>query len=364
MYNWQHKNWPDFEFDITSINDIVLVFSNKIGAISGSIDGLTIKEQQKALIRLMLEEALKTSAIEGEMLSREDVRSSIENHLGLHPKAKNIFDRNAQAITNVMMDVRNNFNTKLSETIIKNWHQKLFEHARAINPGQYRKSTAPMQIVSGSIGKEIVHFEAPPSSQVNTEMKKFVKWYNQYNENGNLLHAMIKTAITHLYFESIHPFEDGNGRIGRALAEKCLSESIGYPVLMSISAVLERHKKNYYKELKSAQKSINITNWIVFFANVLVEAQEDAIKMVQQTIKRTHFFDKHKSTLNERESKVIKKMLNIDNEEFTGGMTAKKYMSITKTSKATATRDLHNLVIINVFIQSGEGRNVHYNLNI
>ncbi len=364
MYNWQHKEWPKFIYNIEVVGDCASQFMLVAGEATGVAQGLSEKEQTNALIRMMMEEALKTSAIEGELLNREDVRSSIENHLGLHKKPKSIKDKRAKAIAEVMLDVRNNYNKKLSESLIKHWHKLLFEDSKTINAGMWRSSKQPMQVVSGAFGKEEIHFEAPPSSKVATEMKKFVKWYNAFKVNGNMFHAITKTSIAHLYFESIHPFEDGNGRIGRAIAEKCLSESVGRPLLISLSSVLERKRKLYYAELKKAQHTLKINDWLVYFANVILEAQKDAVKSVQQTLKRTKFFDQHKAQLNEREQKVIRKMLDTGNEGFIGGMTAKKYMSITKASKATATRDLQHLTSMKVLIPFGEGRSVHYELGV
>ncbi len=257
--------------------------------------------------------------------------------------------------------MRDNYKLKLSEALIKHWHQLLFAGSKTINAGKWRTGNEPMQVVSGKTGKETVHFEAPPSERVAAEMKQFVKWYNAF-ETKNMAHTIAQTAIVHLYFESIHPFEDGNGRIGRALAEKCLSQSLGRPVLLSLSSIIEKKKKQYYAALKTAQSTLNINEWLVYFAHVITDAQKDALKDVKQSLKKTRFFDAHKEQLNSRELKVIKKMLDADN--FTGGMTAKKYMSMTKSSKATATRDLQHLTEIKVLILKGGGRSVHYELAV
>jgi Fic family protein len=195
-------------------------------------------------------------------------------------------------------------------------------------------------------------------------MKKFTGWYNDYNTHANVTDALIKTAVAHLYFESIHPFEDGNGRIGRAIAEKCLAQSLRRPVLLSLSSVIEKNRKQYYAALKDAQDSLEITGWLVYFANVILQAQTEAIKIVGFSLQKTKFFDKYKSALNEREHKVVKKMLDAGYKGFEGGMTAKKYMAIAKTSKATATRDLRHLSETGVLLAQGSGRNIHYELTI
>lgn len=363
-YNWQYKQWPQFKYDITVISDMAMAFSQITGEMTGVVQGLTNKAQQDALIRLMIEEALKSSAIEGELINRQDVMSSIRNNLGLNKHPENIKDKRAKAISELMIDVRTNYKNKLSENLIKNWHKLLFDGFKTINAGKWRSGKEPMQVVSGRYGKEIIHYEAPSSEKVAAEMKQFIQWYAAYKANKSITHAIAKTAIAHLYFESIHPFEDGNGRIGRAIAEKCLSESLGRPVLLSLSTVIERKRKEYYAALKEAQGSLNINNWLLYFAKIVLEAQKEAVKTVQLSLKKTKFFDAHKNLLNERELKVIKKMLDADAEKFIGGMTAKKYMSITKASKATATRDLQHLSESGILIAKGGGRNVHYDIAI
>ncbi|MDR1543498.1 MAG: Fic family protein, partial [Prevotellaceae bacterium] len=221
----------------------------------------------------------------------------------------------------------------------------------------------PMQIVSGAMGKEKVHYEAPPSARVPQETKNFVRWYNGFKTKGNVLKIIVKTAITHLYFESIHPFEDGNGRIGRALIEKCLSESLGRQIIMSISQTIEKNRNQYYAELKKVQNTLKINSWLLYFSQLLIDAQQNAIEILEFSVKKTQFFDKYKNAMNERQTKAINKMLDAGKDGFEGGMTAKKYVSIAKTTKATATRDLQKLVEIGALKQNLAGRSTNYELN-
>ncbi|WP_262894795.1 Fic family protein [Sphingobacterium hungaricum] len=210
----------------------------------------------------------------------------------------------------------------------------------------------------------MVHFEAPTSADVPQEMEKFVQWFN--NDDLSTLDivtkSLVKSSIAHLYFESIHPFEDGNGRFGRALAEYALSSTLRSPVLLSISKVIDKNKTRYYDALKSAQSSLEISMWIDYFAQVILDAQIDAIQLVEFTVKKVLFFDRFKGLLNEREFKVISRMFEAGVEGFKGGMTAKKYCIITKTSKATATRDLQHLREIFALNVAGAGRSVRYEL--
>lgn len=364
LYNWQFSQWPEFQFNIQNVSFNEIEFASLLGEMSGIVSTMNSKEQQNALIKLMISEAVTTSSIEGEVVSRQDVMSSIRNNLGLNYTLEPIKDKKAKRIATLMTKVRDDFAFKLTEESLKSWHKILFEGTYLDNIGEYRNSSEPMQVVSGTYGKEIVHYEAPPSELVEKEMKQFVDWYNNFNSNNEIKLIVVKSAIAHLYFESLHPFEDGNGRIGRALVEKCISESIGKPVLLSISTVIEKDKSMYYNALKEAQKSLLIDNWINYFINLIVDAQKMSIQIIHFTLKKTKFFDKYKEQLNERQTKVINKMFDFGIEEFQGGMSAKKYMSITQTSKATATRDLQFLAELGILSLIGGGRNAKYVMTI
>jgi Fic family protein len=364
MYNWELENWAKFIYNENVIDKHTLKFAELSGEVFGVFKTLDDKKQQTEIIGLMISEAIKTSEIEGEMLSREDVMSSIHNRLGLNSKIKNVKDKRAENVALLMLQVRENYREKLTEKMLKNWHALLFADSKHVSVGAYRKGKEPMQIVSGSYGKEKVHYEAPPSERVPQEMKNFVRWYNGFKTNGNMLKIIVKTAIAHLYFESIHPFEDGNGRIGRALIEKCLSESLDRQIIMSISSVIEENRKKYYSELANVQHTLQIDSWLVYFAELLIVAQQNTIEIIGFSIKKTRFFDKHKPFLNARQTKVINKMFDAGINGFEGGMTAKKYISITKTTKATATRDLQELVKNEIFKKEGDGRSTHYLLNL
>ena len=365
MYNWQIPEWANFIYDDSVIDSLVMAFALETGEVKGLIDSLSDSLQQDTILQFMISEAVKTSEIEGEFFSRQDMMSSIKKHLGITDNTNHIRDKKSQGIASIMVEVRNSYQEKLAENVLKNWHSLLMKNNSHIDAGEYRIGDEPMQIVSGAYGREIVHFEAPPSNQVSDEMENFVKWYNDFEVSAtDIKNILIKTSIAHLYFESIHPFEDGNGRIGRAIAEKCLSQSFGRPVLMSISSTIEKGRKQYYNALKSAQKTLEITEWIRYFSTVILDSQKGAKQTVLLTINKTKFIDKHKSQMNERQTKTILKMLDFGISGFEGGMTSKKYISITKSSRATATRDLRDLADKNILLQKGEGRSVRYELNL
>ena len=364
MYNWQIEKWAEFIYNENIINENALKFAELSGEIFGVFKTFNSAKQQSENLDVMISEAIKTSEIEGEMLSREDVRSSFLKKLGLTSTVKNIKDKRAENIAFLMLEVRNNFQEKLTEKMLKNWHAILFYNVKYINAGAYRKGEEAMQIISGALGKEKVHYEAPPSAQVPQEMKNFVIWYNKFKTNGNIPKIIIKTAITHLYFESIHPFEDGNGRIGRALIEKCLSESLGKQIIMSISQTIEKNRNQYYAELKKAQTTLEINGWLLYFSQLLIDTQQNALEILDFSVKKTQFLDKYKKTMNDRQTKAINKMLDAGKNGFEGGMTAKKYISIAKTTKATATRDLQELVENGALLQNLAGRSTNYTLNL
>lgn len=360
MYNWQYTDWPRFVYDENIIDELAMKFAELSGRLSGTFDVLEDQLRVDEIINLMIAEALKSSEIEGEMLPREDLLSSIRNNMCLQVPPIAVRNKNARNVASLMMKVRENYNEPLSEKMLKSWHGILFHEAHYINAGEYRKGVNPMQIVSGPLGKETVHYEAPPSSSVLREMEVFINWYIEFPVKGNMKHAILKAGISHLYFESIHPFEDGNGRIGRAIAEKCLAESLGRPVLFSISSAIDKDKKLYYKQLNRASQSLDINEWLIYFAELLIEAQKEGLRMIAHSVYKTKFFDRWSSQLNPRQLKALKKMFGAGPDGFKGGMTTKKYVSITGVSKATATRDLRELVEAGILFPLGEGRAVHY----
>lgn len=367
-YNWQQKDWPHFRYELSSVYDILLAIAEKAGLIQGKIAHLLEDQQRETLIDLMVEEAVKTSAIEGEFINRPDVRSSIRNQLGLNEKIIRVHDQRAKGIASLMLDVNKTFKQALTEEKLFDWHLMLL--SAATNPhlrvGYWRTHADSMEIVSEHNGRRITHFEAPPSAAVPKEMKKFIFWFNTTapGKTDEIKFAPVRAAIAHLYFETIHPFEDGNGRIGRAIAEKALSQGFGYPAILSLSQAIDAKKKLYYSSLHSASKSNEITEWINYFLHLILESQILVEKQINFILLKSKFFDTYKKDLNERQLKVMRRMLDAGIKGFEGGMSAKKYMAITDTSKATATRDLQDLLTRGAIKQIGHGRSVRYEINL
>ncbi len=366
VYNWQQLDWPEFSYDLSEVEEMLFNFAEQTGHVSGILKAMPEGIQLEAVIDIMVAEAIKTSEIEGEYLSRQDVISSIRNNLGLNKTLEATKDKMAQGAGELMADLRKTYADALTEAKLFDWHRMLLKEQKRLNVGMWRSHEEPMQVISGAIGKEKVHFEAPPSSRVSDEMSRFIQWFNDTAPGGTneIKKAPVRSAICHLYFETIHPFEDGNGRIGRAIAEKALSQTLGRPVLLSLSKTIEADKKSYYGALEQAQKSNEITPWIKYFVSVVLKAQEQAISLVDFILKKSKFFDRFKEFLNERQIKVIRRMLDAGPEGFEGGMNARKYTSITKTSKATATRDLQQLLKLGALVQEGGGRSTRYQLYI
>jgi Fic family protein len=365
-YNWQLKDWKNFTYAFSEVEDLLFEFAEKSGRIKGLLEGLSVSEQEETLIDLLVSEAIKTSEIENEYLSRTDVLSSIRHNLGLEAPHEIVKDARAKGIGQMMVYVRQNYKIQLTVNTVKDWHKMLFLNVKHINVGEWRTHEAPMQVISGRVDNPVVHFEAPPSSIVPQEMNDFIKWFNYSSPIGKtpLKHAPIRSAIAHIYFESIHPFEDGNGRIGRAISYKALSQSLGYPLVLSISKSIEKSKSDYYSALKEGQKSNEITSWILYFLKTMIMAQKQAEELIQFTLKKTKFFDHFSDNINQRQLKSLQKMFSKGNDGFEGGMTSRKHMSINKISKATATRDLMNLEKIGAFKVEGQARNTKYYLNL
>ena len=366
MYNWQLKDWRQFRYNEQEFTGIVMSFMAIAGESMGYIQNLSENDQAESVIDLLVKEAIKTSAIEGEFLSRLDLASSIRKNLGYPTPAYQIKDKRAIGIASLMVKARADFDSDLTEIQLLEWHKLLMLGNYTINSGQYRSHAEPMQVVSGAIGKEIIHFEAPPSANVYAEMQLFFDWFNDTKPGAKtpIPNLLIRAAIAHLYFETIHPFEDGNGRIGRIIAEKCLAQGLKRPLLMSLSTAIEADKKMYYTALKKAQQTNDVTAWIHYFAETILTAQQDFIATINFLVKKTAFFNTYQSQLNTAQTKVIKRMMENGEQIFEGGMNAKKYQIITQVSKATATRHLQDLVEKGILVSQQGGRSTNYQVNL
>ncbi len=364
-WNWQQDDWPRFRFDKSTLEEREAKFLLRGGLLLGALLHIGDNDKSALTVDLISNEALKTSEIEGEYLNRESVQSSIRRNLGLDTDARRIPPAE-QGIADMTMDLYRSFAESLTHETMFRWHGMLTAGRRDLkNIGAYRTDDEPMQIISGPIGNPKIHFEAPPSAAVKREMEGFVHWFNNTAPHGNTaLPALTRTGIAHLYFATIHPFEDGNGRIARALAEKALSQALGQPTLIALSQTIQKNKNSYYEALNQSSRDNEITEWLGYFADTVLQAQNTTQCMIDFLIQKTKLYDRVKSQLNERQEKALARIFHEGVEGFKGGLSAENYISITGAARATATRDLQDLVGKGVLIRTGALKSTRYHLNM
>ena len=362
-WNWEKPEWPEFTYDAAALEPLEKRFLLHSGEFIGAFKHVGPEDQDMLKIELISDEALKTSEIEGEILNRESVQSSLRQQFGLGTDNRQVPPAE-RGIAEMMVDLYRTFGDPLAHETMFAWHNMLMRGEPRINViGGYRTHSDPMQVVSGPIHDRKVHFEAPPSSRMPEEMDAFVKWFNDTAPDGKRpLPALTRAGIAHLYFVSIHPFEDGNGRIGRALSEKALAQNLGQPSLIALAYTIERARKAYYAALESSNKDTKITGWLVYFAETILEAQRNTIKRVDFYVAKAKFYERLRGQLNERQEKVIARIFREGIDGFKGGLSAENYISLTKTSRATATRDLQDLVAMGALTKTGELRHTRYHL--
>ena len=357
IWNWQSKKWPNFSYDDKALRALELKFSQNTGTVLGAFKHIDANEKELLIIEILSSEAVKTSEIEGEYLDRDSVQSSIKRNLGLKVDKKKIAPAEF-GISEMMVDLYKNYSKQLTHKQLFDWHTMLTNGRRDITDiGKYRTHEDAMQVVSGRIDSPNIHFEAPPSNQMQKEMDTFMSWFNSTTQN---MLPLAKASIAHLYFVSIHPFEDGNGRISRALAEKSIAQSVGQPTLISLSETIQANKKAYYDALENNNKHLDITNWILYFGQTVLDAQDDTLKVIDFLIEKAKFFDRFTSLMNERQLKVVKRIFDSGHQGFEGGLSAENYTRIAKTSASTATRDLKDMLDKKMLIKTGALKGTRY----
>jgi len=320
-------------------------------------------ERQSLSIEILSDEAVDTSAIEGEQLDRDSVQSSIQRQLGLAADRRRATPAEA-GIAEMMVDLYRNLSQPLTEAVLLNWHHLLMRGRDDLkNIGCYRTDTEPMQIVSGAIYAPKVHYAAPPHKQVPAEMARLFDWFARTAPKGNSpLPAVTRAGIAHLWFESIHPFEDGNGRVGRAVAEKALAQGLSSPTITGMAGTLLKHRKAYYAALERASTGLEITDWLMWFADKAIEAQQRALAQIELILAKARMFERLRDQLNARQEKALLRIFAEGPDGFRGGLCAANYMTITGAPSATATRDLTALVEIGALTRQGERKSTRYYL--
>jgi Fic family protein len=363
-WNWQQPDWPQFTWKPSRLAAAEQQFLLGGGTFVGAIKHLDEEERNHLTVEAMSTEALTTSEIEGEILDRASVQSSIQRQLGLAADNRRVVPPE-RGISEMMVNLYMTFATPLSDEMLFEWHRMLMGGRELTDVGRYRTNAEPMLIVSGAMGAAKIHFEAPPSAKIPAEMKQFITWFNRTAPGGpQPLPAVTRAGVAHLYFESIHPFEDGNGRIGRALAEKSLAQNLGQSSLIALAATILAGRARYYAALEVANKSNEITNWLVWFAGTTIEAQRRTLALIEFLIDKTKLLDNIRAELNDRQEKALLRMFREGPEGFKGGLSAGKYGTITGASPATTTRDLADLTEKGALIKEGERRHARYKLNV
>lgn len=363
MYIYQHKQWPKFTWDHEVVMPQLATVRHLQGRLTGKMETLGFRLKEEASLETLTQNVLKSNEIEGELLNPEQVRSSLARRLGINIPGMVPSTRNVDGVVQMMVDAVKNYRIPLTQQRLFNWHKYLFPEgtsgAYKIVTGKWRNdSTGPMQVVSGAMGKERVHFQAPAAKKLTKEMKQFFLWFN----NETLLDPMLKSAIAHLWFITIHPFDDGNGRVARAIADLQLARADESELrFYSMSAQIQKERKKYYDVLEQTQKgTLDITLWIQWFLNCLQEALNATEKLLQAILFKARFLEMHRNTkLNDRQAKMIHKLL----DGFEGKLTSSKWAKMTKCSADSALRDMQDLINKKILVkESAGGRSTSYEL--
>ena len=329
------------------------------GRLLGAWQHLQPETREQVKIELLSNEAVLTSAIEGEVLDRASVQSSVKRQFGM--KTQKGGSPAETGMAELMVACFENFADPLTDQTLFDWHKLICRGQRFMKVGAYRTHSEPMEIVSGAIGKQKVHFEAPPSGQVPKEMSVFLSWFARTHPDGEVpLPPLTRAGLMHLYFITIHPFEDGNGRMVRALAEKVLAQALNQPSLLALSTQIEHDKKDYYGALEASNRTLDCTNWLVWFGQTVIAAQAQSLAAIDLLISKVKLFDRLRGQINLRQEKLLARLFEEEPIGFKGGLSAKNYMSITGASPATARRDLGDLVEKHVLRRTGEKKSTRY----
>ncbi len=362
-YIHERKDWPKFRWDAAALADRLAGVRHAQGRLIGRMEALGFRLREEATLASLTEEVVKTSDIEGEVLNREQVRSSLARRLGVDIGALAPADRSVDGIVELMLDATQKFDKQLTEERLFAWHKSLFPKGRnslsKITVGAWRTDAAgPMQVVSGAIGYERVHYEAPGAKRLKAEMRAFLKWLNA-NGDADLV---LKAGVAHLWFVTIHPFDDGNGRIARAVADLLLARSErSRQRFYSMSSQIRGERRSYYAILEETQKGeLDITAWLVWFLDCLARAIEGADRMLASVLAKARFWERHgNAAFNDRQRAILNRLLN----GFEGKLTSSKWAKLCKCSQDTASRDIDDLITRGVLVKdAGGGRSTSYSL--
>jgi Fic family protein len=362
-YIHQHKHWPDFRWSQERLAAHLAEVRHRQGRLIGRMEGLGFNLQAEAVLQTLTEDVVKSSEIEGELLDREQVRSSVARRLGMDIGGLTQADRHVEGVVEMMLDATQRFEAPLTAERLFGWHAALFPAGRSgmskIRVAAWRDDSAgPMQVVSGPVGKERVHFQAPTAAQVEREMQAFLSWFN----GDDSLNPVLKSAVAHLWFVTIHPFDDGNGRIARALSDMMLARSERSPQrFYSVSAQIRAERNAYYDILEATQKAdLDVTAWLEWFLGCLERAFAGAETILADVLRKARFWELHRGEpLNARQRKILNRVL----DGFEGKLTSSKWAKLGKCSQDTAFRDIDDLIRRGILVRNpGGGRSTSYSL--
>jgi Fic family protein len=363
LYIHELQDWPRFRWDRERLTDPLADVRHRQGRLTGHMEALGFQLRQEATLQTLTADVLKSSEIEGEKLDAEQVRSSIARRLGVDIGALKPADRHVEGVVEMMLDATRHYDQPLSDERLLAWHAALFPAGRSgmkkLRVGAWRDdSTGPMQVVSGPVGKEHTHFEAVPAARLRKEMSVFLDWFNRPAD----IDQVLKAGLAHLWFVTIHPFDDGNGRIARAIADMALARSENSPQrFYSMSEQIRQERSAYYDILEQTQKgTMDVTRWMIWFLGCLGQAIEGAQNILAAILAKARFWESVRGTsLNERQTLVLNRLL----EGFEGKLTTSKYAKLTKCSQDTALRDILSLVRCGILVRNpAGGRSTNYAL--
>ena len=359
MWAWEHPNWPNFAVDEGAFEDRIEAFYRAAERLSGSVGAMSDEGRSDTATELMLSEAIATSAIEGENLDRDSVRSSLLAHLGKAvARANTSVDLKADGAASLIVETRRNWDRPLTHEMLGGWQTMAIPETLSslAMRGAYREDE--VRIVSGFPGRHRVHYVAPPASRVHDEMERFLGWYN----DSVGMAGPIRATVAHLWFERLHPFDDGNGRVGRAISDHALSQALGRPTLACLATAIDETRMDYYKAFENFDLSarLDMNGFADYFTAAIVQAQEIALAEVGFVLDKSRFFERHRDAMNERQTTVMERMFREGRRGFEGGMSRKKYMAIAKCPATTATRDLAALRTMGALVSRGAGRGTRY----
>ena len=363
LWNWQLENWPQFIYDPHSLDELEARFLFQSGKLLGLLQHFTKEDENQLVAELVGNESLKTSQIEGEHLQRDSIRSSILKHLGYKKFSGKLYQAE-NAIATIAMEAMEDLNRPIDDSLLFRWNKLLTLGRMDIeNPGAYRIHKESIQIVSGDPLDPKIHFSGPPSYKIPQEMKIFLWWFNNSTAQGKVsLRPLARAGICHLHFLAIHPFEDGNGRIGRNLVRRVLSQYGGRSLLISLSQVICDERKKYYEAIQKTNTTLTIDDWLIYFSTIILKAMKLSTDVINFAIEKSKFFNRADKLINDRQKKVLLRMFQEGPLGFKGGLSADNYIKITKTSRATATRDLQDLVKKRLLLRQGQLKSTRYNL--